>query len=119
MSAKSEYAKASSDGSAGESFHSINKNTMKYVRAFAPATVANVCCGFDILGFAIADIGDEVEVRFSDSPGVKMIEINGDNGKLPMEPAKNTCTVAVQSYLNTLGKKVDIDIILDKKLPLG
>ena len=92
---------------------------MKFARAFAPATVANVCCGFDILGFAIDDHGDEVEVRLSDSPGVKMIKITGDDGKLPLEPGKNTCSVAVQSYLNALGKQVDVDIILNKNLPLG
>lgn len=92
---------------------------MKWVRAFAPATVANVCCGFDILGFAIDDKGDEVEVRLSDTPGVKMVRITGDDGKLPTEPGKNTCTVAIQSYLNTLGKNIGIDVELDKRLPLG
>lgn len=92
---------------------------MKYVRAFAPATVANVCCGFDILGFAIDDQGDEVEVRLSDTPGVKMISITGDDGKLPLEANRNTCSVAVISYLQALGKNVDIDITLNKKLPLG
>src|ERR1044071_1903940 len=92
---------------------------MKKVRAFAPATVANVCCGFDILGFAIDDKGDEVEVSLSSTPGVKMVSITGDNGKLPLEPGRNTCSVAVQSYLNALGKDVGVDIILDKRLPLG
>jgi homoserine kinase len=92
---------------------------MKKVRAFAPATVANVCCGFDILGFAIDDKGDEVEVSLSSTPRVKMVSISGDDGKLPVEPGRNTCSVAVQSYLNALGKDVGIDIVLDKKLPLG
>lgn len=92
---------------------------MKWVKAFAPATVANVCCGFDILGFAIDDTGDEVEVRLSDTPGVKILRITGDDGKLPLDANKNTCSVAVQSYMNALGRKADLDIILDKKLPLG
>lgn len=92
---------------------------MKSVRAFAPATVANVCCGFDILGFAIDGKGDEVEVRFSDSPGVKMVKITGDDGKLPMEWNRNTCSVAIQSFLGALGEDVGIDVELHKKLPLG
>ena len=92
---------------------------MKTVRAFAPATVANVCCGFDILGFAIDEKGDEVEVSFSDSPGVKILKITGDDGKLPTDAARNTCSVAINSYLAALGKTADIDIILHKKLPLG
>lgn len=92
---------------------------MKWVRAFAPATVANVCCGFDILGFAIDGKGDEVEVRFSETPGVKMTKITGDGGKLPTEAGRNTSSVAVQSYLKALGKEVGIDVELHKKLPLG
>ena len=92
---------------------------MKWVRAFAPATVANVCCGFDILGFAIDGKGDEVEVRLSDTPGVRMVKITGDDGKLPMESNRNTCSVAVQSYLAVLGKNVGVEIELYKNLPLG
>jgi homoserine kinase len=40
-------------------------NRMKSVKAFAPATVANVCCGFDILGFAVDAPGDEVKVTLT------------------------------------------------------
>ncbi|HMJ68035.1 MAG TPA: homoserine kinase [Cyclobacteriaceae bacterium] len=92
---------------------------MKWVRAFAPATVANVCCGFDILGFAIDGHGDEVEVRLSDTPGVRMTKITGDDGKLPMETNRNTSSVAVQSYLNALGKDTGVEVELYKNLPLG
>jgi homoserine kinase len=92
---------------------------MRTVRAFAPATVANVCCGFDILGFAIDEKGDEVEVSLSSTPGVKIVKITGDGGKLPTEAARNTCSVAINSYLSALGKTVDVDIILNKNLPLG
>ena len=92
---------------------------MKSVRAFAPATVANVCCGFDILGFAIDGKGDEVEVRLSETPGVKMVKITGDNGKLPLESNKNTCSVAIQSFLGALGKDTGVEVELYKNLPLG
>src|SRR6185436_13297235 len=119
MSAKSEYAKASSDGSAGESFHSINKNTLKSVRAFAPATVANVCCGFDILGFAVDFPGDEVVLTLKDETGVTLSKIVGDNGRLPREASMNTAGVAVQSYLKFLGLDQGVEIELYKNLPLG
>ncbi|MFN3588645.1 MAG: homoserine kinase, partial [Spirosomataceae bacterium] len=33
---------------------------MESVRIFAPATVANVACGFDIFGLAVDQPGDEV-----------------------------------------------------------
>jgi homoserine kinase len=43
---------------------------MKEVRAFAPATVANVAAGFDVLGFALDSPGDELVATFSTQPGV-------------------------------------------------
>ena len=55
----------------------------KSIRAFAPATVANVCCGFDILGFAVDAPGDEVALTLRDDSEVKIIAIHGDEGRLP------------------------------------
>jgi homoserine kinase len=92
---------------------------MKSIRAFAPATVANVCCGFDILGFPVDEPADEVIITLKDEPGIVVSKITGDNGKLPLESSKNTASVAVQSYLNELGKSVGLTIQLHKGLPLG
>lgn len=92
---------------------------MKSVRAFAPATVANVSCGFDILGFAIDAMGDYVEVIRKDEPGLKVISIENDGGRLPYEVEKNTCSVAIQALLDEYGEQVGMDIILKKGLPLG
>ncbi|GAB2620453.1 homoserine kinase [Belliella aquatica] len=91
----------------------------KTIRAFAPATVANVSCGFDILGFAIDELGDQVEVSLSETPGLKVIKIEGDGGRLPYEADKNTCTVAIQAMLDHLGYTKGMDISLYKGLPLG
>jgi len=60
-----------------------------------------------------------VEVRLSDTPGVRMAKITGDGGKLPMESNRNTCSVAVQSFLGALGKDTGVEVDLHKKLPLG
>lgn len=92
---------------------------MQSVKAFAPATVANVSCGFDILGFAIDAMGDVVEVQLKDEPGLKVISIEGDGGRLPYEIEKNTCTVAIQAMLDELGQEVGMNITLKKGLPLG
>jgi len=92
---------------------------MKSVKAFAPATVANVSCGFDILGFAIDAMGDEVEVRERDQPGLVVASIQGDGGRLPYEVEKNTCAVAIQAMLDELGEDFGIEIYLKKGLPLG
>lgn len=92
---------------------------MKAVRAFAPATVANVSCGFDILGFAIDAMGDVVEVRGRKDPGLQVVSITGDGGRLPFEAEKNTCSVAIQAMLDELGEEVAMEIYLEKGLPLG
>lgn len=92
---------------------------MNSVRAFAPATVANVSCGFDILGFAIDAMGDVVEVREKKDPGLQVVSITGDGGRLPFEAEKNTCAVAIQAMLDELGQEVGMEIYLEKGLPLG
>ncbi|MCH7401273.1 homoserine kinase [Belliella kenyensis] len=91
----------------------------KSIRAFAPATVANVSCGFDILGFAIDELGDQVEVTLSDEPGLRVVLIEGDGGRLPYEAEKNTCTVAIQAMLDQHGFDGGMEISLYKGLPLG
>ena len=67
------------------------------IKVFAPATVANVACGFDVLGFAINDIGDEIVATRSDKKGLRITRITGDNKKLPLEPEKNTASVAAHN----------------------
>lgn len=92
---------------------------MKKVTAFAPATVANVSCGFDILGFAVDGLGDKVTVSFSEQPGLRVVKIEGDQGKLPYMLEKNTCTVAITAMLRKLNFKAGLDVALIKGLPLG
>ena len=92
---------------------------MKTIKAFAPATVANVSCGFDIFGFAVDAPGDEVILTLKDEPGVFVTKITGDGGKLPRETDRNTSSVAVQAYLNSTKSNQGVSIELHKHLPLG
>jgi homoserine kinase len=92
---------------------------MKSIKIFAPATVANVTCGFDILGFAVHNPGDEVLLVQSDSPGISIVDIKGDEGLLPKDPDKNTVSVAIKAYLDHLQLDTGIEIYLEKKMPLG
>lgn len=92
---------------------------MKTIKAFAPATVANVSCGFDIFGFAVEKPGDEVILTTKDSPGVTITRIEGDGGRLPLDAFKNTAGVAVIEYLKAIGSDQGIAIELKKNLPLG
>jgi homoserine kinase len=90
------------------------------VHVFAPATVANVVCGFDVLGFAVDAPGDEVIMRMTGKPGITISKITGDNGRLPLDPAKNTVSVSVQHYLKSIDRlDVGVDIELHKKMPIG
>lgn len=90
------------------------------VRVFAPATVANMICGYDILGFALDRPGDEVQMRISEGPGVHIVQISGDEGRLPMDPEKNTVSASVKALLNALGKEdIGLEIVLKKQMPIG
>lgn len=90
------------------------------IKVFAPATVANVVCGFDILGFAVNKPGDELIMEITNKPGVNIVSIEGDEGKLPLNPAKNTVSASVISLLEKLDQPdVGFNIKLKKKMPMG
>jgi homoserine kinase len=93
---------------------------MKTIKAFAPATVANVSCGFDVFGFAVEQPGDEVTLILTKEPGVVVKKIEGDGGRLPLAPEKNTASVAVLAFLEAIDRKKEgVEIYLKKNLPLG
>lgn len=71
------------------------------IKIFSPATVANVACGFDVLGFALEAPGDVISVSITDVPGITIRnEVAGLN--MPLDPDKNTTTVAIKAYLEYL-----------------
>lgn len=91
------------------------------ITAFAPATVANVGCGFDVLGFAISGPGDEVTASFDSRSGLRIRSVTGDEGRLPLEVEKNTAGLAALSLLEKAGWEMSRGISLDikKMMPLG
>jgi len=90
------------------------------VHVFAPATVANMVCGFDILGFALDDPGDEVIMRRVDKPGVHLVSVTGDEGRLPRQASKNTVSACVLSLLQHIGRPdIGVEIELHKHMPIG
>ena len=94
---------------------------LKEVRVFAPATVANMICGFDILGFAVDKPGDEVYMQWVEESGVRIRSIQGDDGRLPLDPDKNTVSACVKMFLSHLGleDEVGVEIDLIKHMPIG
>jgi homoserine kinase len=90
------------------------------IHVFAPASVANVACGFDTLGFAIQRPGDDVVVRLARRRGVRIAAITGVARGLPVDPRRNTAGVAVLALLKHLGEEQrGIELRLRKGIPAG
>lgn len=90
--------------------------------AFAPATVANVCAGFDVLGFALDGPGDRVDLRIEREghrPGVVIERVEGVVTDLPTDPARNTAAVALAALLEATGLHWRCRVSLHKGIPLG
>lgn len=87
------------------------------INVFAPATVANVGPGFDVLGMALSDVGDVVNLKLNTKGILRIFDETGCG--LPLDPEKNVTTVAIQTMLNELGSKQGIDITFKKKINPG
>ena len=90
---------------------------MNQIKIFSPASVSNICCGFDVLGFSIDGIGDELRITKSTNKGVNIKEIKGYN--VPLENNKNTASVAAQALLDHLKINEGFDIEINKKIKPG
>lgn len=89
------------------------------VKVFAPASVANVAVGFDILGFAIEGIGDEVKLKPGNSPGLKVRAIH-HNKNLSKDINKNTAAYAAFKVMESLNLEDEaIEMDLYKKMDIG
>lgn len=89
------------------------------IRVFAPATVANLGPGFDVLGLALTAPGDELEAELSDRPGVEIVEVTGDGGALSRDPAKNVVGRAASDVLRRAGATHGVRLWLHKQMPLA
>ena len=79
----------------------INTNTGR-VTVFAPATIANLVCGFDILGLAICDPNDSMELELLNEP--KIFLSNEDDFDLPTDPENNVAGVVLMAIMEDVGK---------------
>jgi homoserine kinase len=89
------------------------------VEVYAPATVANVGCGFDVLGFAIHRPGDTVVARRAAGAGLRIEAITGLNEDIPEDVDANTAGVAARALLEHLGERRGIALHVDKGIPIG
>jgi len=92
------------------------------VTAFAPASIGNVAVGFDMLGLALAGVGDRVEARKTKGPGITVAEVRGLDGELhpylSTDPEHNTASIAAQALWNDFGDDGGVDLKVYKGIPL-
>ncbi|SFR79002.1 homoserine kinase [Maribacter stanieri] len=92
----------------------MNQNEIK---VFCPATVANVSCGFDVLGVALDSVGDEMVIRKVPQKGIKITKLTGQD--LPKETLNNVAGVAGNAFLLASDYDGGFEIEIDKKIKPG
>jgi len=90
---------------------------MDYLKIFAPATVANVSCGFDSLGFAVDSVGDEMTFTKTKEKGVKITVITGAD--LTFDIDKNAASAVVKKILNDANANFGISLTIHKGFSPG
>ncbi|MEW5843277.1 MAG: homoserine kinase [Bacteroidota bacterium] len=97
----------------------------KSIKVTAPATVSNVGPGFDIMGFALDTVVEEMVVRLKGKPGIRIKKITGDKSErsfgkgLPFNVKKNTATVALSHMLEKLEMNIGVELEIRKKMISG
>ena len=90
---------------------------MNEIKLFCPASVANVSCGFDVLGFCLDRIGDEMVIRKTFKKGIQILKIDGQN--LPLETLKNVAGVAGLALLKAHPVDFGFEIEINKGIKAG
>ena len=90
---------------------------MNEIKLFCPATIANISCGFDVLGLCLETVGDEMIIRKSDVQGIKIKKIVGED--LPLETSKNVAGVAALALLDAIDYKFGFEIEIYKNIKPG
>jgi homoserine kinase len=91
----------------------------KLIKVKAPATVANVSCGFDCIGYAISKPGDIVTIEKQDQLGIEISMSGIKYESIPVDPENNTAGKAIISLLNTLRSKQGFKVHIEKGIPPG
>ncbi len=84
---------------------------------FAPATIANLSCGFDVLGLALEGVGDHMHLELTDQPGVQIRKVSGMD--LPLEADKNVAGVAAMALLAQSEYRGGVAIEIEKRIKPG
>ncbi len=90
---------------------------MDHVTVLAPATVSNVVCGFDCLGFALHEPYDEMRLRVSPEPGIRITHL--DAYGLPTDAGRNVAGVALQAFIDAADIRHGFDLTIKKNIMPG
>ena len=90
---------------------------MKSVKIFAPATIANLVCGFDVLGMALNEPYDVMEVTLTEKPGIKIKHT--DNFNLPTIPEENVAGVSLLELMQETDNTFGFEIVIEKHIKPG
>lgn len=90
---------------------------MKIVKAYAPASIGNIGPGFDVLAMAVSDIGDTVKAVKIKDREVRIKEIRGDDGTIPIDADRNTAGIAATEVLRMVKAKQGVELTIQKNIP--
>jgi len=90
---------------------------MNEIKLFAPGTIANLSCGFDILGLCLDTVGDEMTIRKTNQKGIRITKIAGAD--LPLETEKNVAGVAALAMLEAIETEFGFEIEIHKSIKAG
>ena len=95
----------------------IKTKIMNEIKIFCPATIANLSCGFDVLGLCLETAGDEMIIRKSDVKGIRITKIVGAD--LPLETEKNVAGVSALAMLEAFDTEFGFEIEIYKHIKAG
>ena len=94
-------------------------DSLRSVTVFAPASIGNIGPGFDVLGVAVTNFGDEVTAARKRNPGVEILEIKGSKVPLPEDAAMNTAGIAAMKVLRAIEADMGLTLRIKKGVPIA
>ncbi len=87
---------------------------MKKVNVFAPASIANLGCGFDIMGLALDEVGDVLEMSVREGDGLSIENLSGV--PLPEDIEQNVITPVIRKFMQMTGNRAQVDVVIREKI---
>jgi len=93
--------------------------TIKQIKVYAPASIANLGPGFDVFGIALDGLGDYVKVRRVSEPGVRVVVKGFEADQIPVKAQLNSAGAVMNAALDRIGESVGVEVEIEKGIPPG